>query len=570
MLGPHDELTAAAGYRWHRRLLTDLPLLLLAVLIGAAGPYHLLLFLRRRQETPYLWFGLLALVYAVNTLALSWWIFELTDRRDLVLRLGDASGHVAAALAIQFLWPFFGRSIGPWLRGYQLSHLGIAAVLLLWPHPALILDTVRVRWLWLVPLLVAAAWMVATELRRPSRSRPEVWWIAAGGLALVLAEVHQLLAELLGLSLPLSLVPFGFAAVLVGMAAALGHRFRRLLDELEELRGDLETRVAQRTAELERRNEQLQRSQQRTEQVFVTLSEVMEGQELDGRYRLEERIGSGGHAAVYRATHTELRRDVAVKIFQPVRPDNDPSKDLERFRREGVTACRVAHPNAVSVLDSGISDTGIAYLVMELLHGHDLSRELQHRGPMSPARCAEILVPVCEALAVAEEAGVAHRDVKPGNIFLHRVDGREVVKVVDFGIARFFGSPLSPGENVEGRDTELPLTRTGHLLGTPPYLAPERIEGEPGDVKADVYSLGLMLYEMLTGNPLFRSDSGGLDYRRLFSLEPPKSLREVAPQVPDEMVRIVDWTLTRDPEERPGFRELARELARFQPTESPS
>jgi len=562
VLAAYEELTAAAGYRWNRLLLADLPLLLLAVVIGVAGLYHLLLYLRRRQEAQYLWFGWLALAYAVNTLAISWWIFELTDRRDLVLRLGDASGHLAAALAIQFLWPFFGRSIGRWLRGYQLSQLGIAGVLLFWPQPAIVLDTVGVRWLWLLPLLVAAAWVVVTELRRRTKTRPEARWIAAGGLVLVLAEVHQISAVLGVGELPLSLVPFGFAAVVLGMAAALGHRFRRLLDELEELREDLEARVTQRTAELERRNEQLQRSRQRTEQVFVTLSEVMEGQELDGRYRLEERIGSGGHAAVYRATHTELRREVAVKIFQPVRADGDLAKDLERFRREGVTACRVDHPNAVSVLDSGITVTGIAYLVMELLHGRDLGWEMRHRAPMSPARCAEILVPVCEVLAVAEEAGVVHRDIKPGNIFLHRVGGHEVVKVVDFGIARLFGSPLTPGE---AGDTELQLTRTGHLLGTPPYLAPERISGEPGDVEADVYSVGLVLYEMLTGSPSYRTESGGIDYRRLFSLEPPKPLAEVAPEVPEELVRVVERTLARDPEDRPGFRELARELARFHP-----
>lgn len=358
-------------------------------------------------------------------------------------------------------------------------------------------------------------------------------------------------------SLPLA--PFGFATLLLTMALALAHRFRRSLEELEVLRTQLEQKVEERAAALERRNRELLRSERRARRVFSTLADVMAGQVLDDKYRLEERIGSGGHAAVYRAVHLELGRPVAVKIFQPVHSEGDVEKSFERFRREGVTACRVDHPNAVSVLDSGISETGIVYLVQELLQGHDLGRELRRGVPMSPQRCAEILVPVCDVLAAAEEAGVVHRDIKPGNVFLHQVGGHEVVKVVDFGIARLFGDALSAGG---GEDGELPLTRTGHLLGTPPYLAPERLQGEPGDVKADVYNVGLMLYEMLTGHLQFRRKSGGIDYQKLFGLEPPPPLEEVAPELSEELVRLVGRALSVDPVDRPGPREMAQELAR--------
>jgi|GEM_PF-4790127 len=584
-LGSYATLAEGVGYRWSQSLLTDLPLLLLAVVIGVGALYHLLLFLRRRQEVHYLWFGLLALAFSVNTLTMSWWIYELTDRRDLVLRLGDLSGHLAAALAIQFLWPFFGRPIGRWLRVYQLSHVLIAVTLGLWPHPALVLDTVTVRWLWLLPLLAAAAWLVFRELR-PPRQRPapaepaaslrshelEARWIAAGGAVLVMTEAHQLVAESLGVGeLPVSLVPFGFAAVLVSMALALAHRFRHLLEELEGLRHELEGKVRRRTRELQRQNEELLRSQRRARQVFSTLADVMEGRVLDGRYRLEKRIGSGGNAAVYRGRDLESERPVAVKILQPAFAEDDLEKTLERFRREGVTACRVDHPNAVSVLGSGISATGIAYLVMELLEGHDLGWEIRHRAPLEPRRCVEIALAVCDVLATAETAGVVHRDIKPGNVFLHRAEGHEMVKVVDFGIAKLLGGAPS----LEGLDSaELPLTRTGHLLGTPPYLAPERLRGEPGDVKADIYSVGLMLYEMLSGRLLFRRKSGGIDYQRLFRLEPPEPLAQVVPEVPEELARIVGSALAAEPRERPGPKELAGELASFLdkkiPGESPA
>src|SRR5262249_36060406 len=158
---------------------------------------------------------------------------------------------------------------------------------------------------------------------------------------------------------------------------------------------------------------------------------------------------------------------------------------------------RVNHPNAVSVLDSGVSAEGIAYLVMELLEGRSLTEELREKGVLPPARCAEILMPVCDVLTKAHASGIVHRDIKPDNIYLNRTAVGEVVKVVDFGIAKLMDD--TGGQNNES------LTVTGGLLGTPTYMAPERLENKPYDGKADVYSLGIMLYRMLAGRVPFQS-----------------------------------------------------------------
>src|SRR5260370_5280804 len=195
----------------------------------------------------------------------------------------------------------------------------------------------------------------------------------------------------------------------------------------------LQRQLNQRNAELLHRNEQLMIAQQRTERVFLALSEVLTGTVLDDTYRLDAKIGEGGFGAVFSGVHLRLQRPVAVKVL---RPDDGSPAELARFRREGIAACRIAHPNAIEVLDFGVSSSGIAYLVMELLSGRSLSAALQEEPLPSIGRCAEIVIPVCEALSAAHAAGILHRDIKPHNIFLHQLAGREVVKVRHFGIAK--------------------------------------------------------------------------------------------------------------------------------------
>jgi serine/threonine protein kinase len=214
----------------------------------------------------------------------------------------------------------------------------------------------------------------------------------------------------------------------------------------------------------------------------------------------------------------------------------------------------VNHPNAVSVLDFNVSSTGIAYLVMELLEGRTLAGELREKGRLSPARCAQILLPVCDALNKAHSAGIVHRDIKPDNIFLHQTREGEVVKVVDFGIAKLLGETNSLGMNS--------LTATGGLLGTPAYMSPERLANDPYDGRADVYSLGILLYQMLSGSIPYKSSDGSFWAIVVMHLkEQPQPLRKINPSIPEEVEAVVMHAMEKDPKKRPTAKELAQEFA---------
>ncbi len=327
----------------------------------------------------------------------------------------------------------------------------------------------------------------------------------------------------------------------------------------------LEDVIKQRTAELEEANKQLvaangelMAAHRRADRVFAAYAKALPGTVLDGKYRLDEELGSGGFGIVFRGRHLTLDVPIAVKVFRPV-SGNDSALELQRFLREGATAARLSHPNAVRVLDSGVSSGGIAFLAMELLHGRSLARELGLVGALSMRRAARVGATVADVLAAAHKQGIVHRDIKPDNVFLHHdEDGQEVVKVVDFGIAKFFAGPQSAGEQ---------LTRTGEYLGTPRFVAPERLRGgTDDDGRSDVYSLGAVLYEALcAASPWTREQerqiAAGLPMGA--SLLPMGRFRRA---VPAELEAAVVRALALDPADRPTAEALAYELAALVPT----
>ncbi len=259
---------------------------------------------------------------------------------------------------------------------------------------------------------------------------------------------------------------------------------------------------------------------------------------LAEKYRLEEEIGSGNFGTVYKATHLGLNLHVAVKVLQTSL--GTTMEDLARFQREGMSACRVKHPNAVSVLDFGVTATGVSYLVMELLEGRSLADEIEESGKLSPHRCMDIIEPVCAALEEAHSVGLLHRDLKPANIFLHHERGKEIIKVVDFGTAKFRDDASANN-----------LTLQGTVIGTPAYLAPERLANRPYDGRSDVYSLGVMLYQMLCGKvPFEATDGNPMTVAMMHMNDAAKSLAGEIPDVSEAIDKVVAMALEKDPGKR--------------------
>ncbi|HEU4631778.1 MAG TPA: serine/threonine-protein kinase, partial [Gemmatimonadaceae bacterium] len=214
------------------------------------------------------------------------------------------------------------------------------------------------------------------------------------------------------------------------------------------------------------------------------------GQIIADRFHVLAKLGEGGMGQVYLAEHVQLGRRCAVKLMRQALTDD--AEAAARFRREAKNASEIAHPNVATVFDFGATSDGLTYLVMEYVDGEPLSSTLAREGPLEPARVATIARQVAEALAAAHALGIVHRDLKPDNIMLAvGRDGREMVKVVDFGIAKA----------MEGVTQQ--VTRTGYRIGTPAYMSPEQIRGDALDGRSDLYSLGCILFELLTGRPPF-------------------------------------------------------------------
>ncbi len=259
-----------------------------------------------------------------------------------------------------------------------------------------------------------------------------------------------------------------------------------------------------------------------------------------GPYRVERRIGAGGMGVVYEALDTRLERSVALKLL-PAAYGHDPEAK-ERFIREARAASALDHPNICTVHDVGESDDGRIFIVMAYYRGETLRQKLRH-GPLAATEARELAIQVARGLAQAHEAGIVHRDVKPANVI---VSERGEAKILDFGIAKIAG--------------QADLTRPGDAPATPAYISPERARGEDAGVLADVWSLGVMLYEMLAGRRPFPGDDAQAVIYQILNREP-EPLEEVCPQAPAALARTVAKAMAKDPAARHGHvAELLAEL----------
>ena len=267
----------------------------------------------------------------------------------------------------------------------------------------------------------------------------------------------------------------------------------------------------------------------------------MVGELIAGRYELEELAGTGGMSSVYRARDNLLERHVALKLLHD--SYGADAESIERFRREARAVAQLSHPNIVTVIDRG-EDGGRQYIVFEYVDGENLKELVARAGPLPVRRALELAIQVGAGLACAHEHGVVHRDVKPQNVLLN---GDGLAKVTDFGIARSL-------------DVDHGMTQTGAVIGTSNYIAPEQASGRSVDERTDVYSLGVVLFELLTGDVPFPGENFVAVAMRHVHEEPP-SVLELRPDVPVRVAQLVDRALAKDPDERfPSMAAMVAEL----------
>ena len=269
------------------------------------------------------------------------------------------------------------------------------------------------------------------------------------------------------------------------------------------------------------------------------------GRVIADRYLVLARLGEGGMGRVYLAEHVKMNRQCAIKVMNPSLVNDTESS--QRFAREASNAARILHPNVAAVFDYGEADK-IVYLVMEYVDGESLSSILQKEGALDPRRAIDLARQVADGLHAAHELGIVHRDLKPDNVIVTRNRaGKEVAKVVDFGIAKAVND-----------SKEDALTKSGLVIGTPEYMSPEQLLGDPVDARTDVYALGCILFQCLTGNAAFAADTREQMIRRRLH-EPAPHIRDLIPALPARLDTLIVHMLARPPGDRVATAAEARD-----------
>jgi eukaryotic-like serine/threonine-protein kinase len=274
------------------------------------------------------------------------------------------------------------------------------------------------------------------------------------------------------------------------------------------------------------------------------------GKTIAGKFRVEQLIGEGGMGRVFRATQTALDKPVCLKVLRKSLLSDE--RTVARFQREAKAASRLNHPNSISIIDFGACDDGALYIAMEYVAGEDLHQVLSKDGPLPEKRVIRIMSQVLAALTDAHAAGVIHRDLKPENIMVEQRRGDpDFVKVLDFGIAKI--------QELPGEEPSQALTRAGFVCGTPEYMSPEQARGAALDARSDLYAVGVMLYQCLTGVLPFEADSavGFATMHLTTDPEPPRKKRaDLA--ISESMNSLVLKAMSKDPNDRPQTAEVFR------------
>lgn len=270
------------------------------------------------------------------------------------------------------------------------------------------------------------------------------------------------------------------------------------------------------------------------------------GTTIDGRYRVDGVLGRGGMGVVFKAVQTSMKRGVAVKMLNPSLAETPAF--FERFKREAELASKLNHPSIITIFDFGRTPDGGCFYVMEHLEGESLRNLVKREGPLSIGRAVKIVEQMGRALGHAHAMGVIHRDLKPHNVMISTVDGAEHCKVLDFGLVKMM--------ETEQASEEAQLTTTGQVLGTPSYMSPEQAAGDPCDQRADLFSLGVCLFYVLTGSPPFKTNSAQKALLFLLSNGVPRvsTMRQGAP-IPEALERFLGRAMAFGADERPSHAE---------------
>ncbi|MBX3074025.1 serine/threonine protein kinase [Candidatus Obscuribacterales bacterium] len=260
---------------------------------------------------------------------------------------------------------------------------------------------------------------------------------------------------------------------------------------------------------------------------------------LAGRYELIRCLAKHGSCSVYKANDRALRRPVAIKVLTEQIVSDE---ELRRFHRGALAACAVKHENCVQMYDFGMTPDERPYMVMEFVAGSTLRRAVQERGPLTASKAVQIAILICEGLRAIHANALVHRDLKTANIMVDEIDSdKPTVKILDFGLAKL-AIPVEPAR---------PITKTGHIVGSPVYMSPEQVKGQHLDSRSDIYSTGCIMFELLTGEPLFLGKTS-LQTMSMHVMMPPPTLSEAAPRrsfLP-VLEEIVARAVAKNPEDR--------------------
>jgi serine/threonine-protein kinase len=260
-----------------------------------------------------------------------------------------------------------------------------------------------------------------------------------------------------------------------------------------------------------------------------------EGTVIDGKYAVKALLGKGGMGAVYRAENTRIGKQVAIKVL--LRGHRKGSDAEKRFIREARIAGALGHPGIVEIYDLGTLENGVPFQVMELLEGETLAARIKHEGALPIDELLDVAEQVLSALDIAHARGIIHRDLKPENVFLAVKGDAVIAKLLDFGISKALG------------EETLSLTKTGMVVGTPYYLAPEQARGDAVDARCDVWAMGVLVYEALTGRLPYRADNYNKLLVSILTTRPTPA-REIRPAIPEAIEQVIQTAMSHDPEAR--------------------